>query len=237
MKTVLCLLTRNERACVEIIYPQIPKPGIGKGFEDIYVIDGRSTDGTPEYFIERGVKVLSQTERGRGAAFLQAFREIDADAFIFFSPDGNEDIQDIKKFKPLMENGAELVIASRMMKGAVNEEDHKILRFRKWANNIFNLGANLVFRKRGKYLTDSINGFRALTKVAVKKLQLDAKDYTIEYQMTMRAFQRELVVQEFPTIEGQRIAGATGAPSFSTGLCFIRCFFSEWKRKIDKNPA
>jgi len=49
-----------------------------------------------------------------------------------------------------------------MTKGAVNEEDGQILRFRKWANNAFNLGANLVFRSRGPYITDSMNGYRAI---------------------------------------------------------------------------
>ena len=46
--------------------------------------------------------------------------------------------------------GADVVIASRMMKGAVNEEDRQLLRFRKWANNAFNLLANLFFRRSGQ---------------------------------------------------------------------------------------
>ena len=34
------------------------------------------------------------------------------------------------------------------MKGAFNEEDNQIIKLRKWANNIFNLVANLAFRKK-----------------------------------------------------------------------------------------
>ena len=48
---------------------------------------------------------------------------------------------------------------------------------RKWANNIFNF-ANLAFRRKGLYITDSINGYRAITRETVDKLKLDASGYT-----------------------------------------------------------
>ncbi len=227
MHITLCLLTRNERECLEKIYPLIPPPSREAGYDDIVAIDGGSTDGTIEFYKERGVRVIGQSRRGRGEAFLLAFSELQSDAFLFFSPDGNEDVADLPKFRQHLELGADLVIASRMMKGAVNEEDHQVLRFRKWANKAFNLGANVLCRKTGRYITDSINGYRAITARAARTLQLDASDYTIEYQMTMRALKHRLNVVEFPTTEGQRVAGESGAPSVSTGLRFIRRLWIE----------
>lgn len=226
MKIALCILTRNELPCIEIIYPQLEKLN-SPGYNDIYVIDGGSTDGTVEYFERKEITVLSQSKRGRGEAFQIAFEKISADAYIFFSPDGNEDLNDLHRFRIELDKGADIVIASRMMEGASNEEDHQLFRFRKWANNVFNLLANLFFRRNGKYITDSINGYRAITKAAAKKLKLDAFDYTIEYQMTIRGFKNRLTIIEFPTAEGRRVAGETGAPSFQTGLCFIKRFFHE----------
>ncbi|MBZ5583535.1 MAG: glycosyltransferase family 2 protein [Acidobacteriia bacterium] len=227
MEITLCLLTRNERECLEKIYPLIPAPSVEAGYDEIVAIDGGSTDGTVEFYRDRGVRVVGQSRRGRGEAFLLAFRELRSDAYIFFSPDGNEDVADLPKFRKHLEMGADLVIASRMMAGAVNEEDQHLLRPRKWANNAFNLLANLGFRKEGPYITDSINGYRAITARAAGLLQLDASDYTIEYQMTMRALKRRLKVVEFPTTEGQRVAGASGAPSISTGLKFLGRLWSE----------
>lgn len=231
MKITLVLLTRNERACVEIVYPTLPPPGAHSGFDEIYVVDGGSTDGTREFFEQHGVRVIGQSERGRGHAFQIAFQRIDADAFIFFSPDGNEDPRDLPRFRPALENGADLVIASRMMRGAHNEEDEQLLKWRKWANKAFNLLANLAFRRNGPYVTDSINGFRAITRAAAAKLALDASDYTIEYQMTMRAMQNGLSIVEFPTHEGQRVAGETQAASIPTGIRFLRAFGRELKRR------
>ncbi|MEO8216882.1 MAG: glycosyltransferase family 2 protein [Acidobacteriota bacterium] len=222
MRLTLVLLTRNERPCLEIIFPQIPAPSPAAGYDAIVAVDGGSTDGTVEFFANHGIEVIGQSRRGRGDGFQQAFANAPGDAWIFFSPDGNEAIADLTKFRPMLETGADIVIASRMMKGAINEEDHQFFKPRKWANNGFNLMANLLFRKEGPYVTDSINGYRAITRKAAERLQLDALDYTIEYQMTMRALKHRLKIVEFPTIEGQRVAGDTGAPSIPTGVRFVK---------------
>ena len=227
MKIALCILTYNERPCLEIILPKVPKPEAEAGYDCLYAIDGGSTDGTLDFYRERGVPVVLQERRGRGDAFQQAFRRIDADAYIFFSPDGNEDVADLPKFRPLLEAGGDLVIASRMMKGARNEEDDQLLKWRKWANNAFNLAANLLFRRQGLFITDSINGYRAITRTAAQRLNLDALDYTIEYQMTIRALKNRMKVVEFPTVEGQRISGKTQARSIPTGLRFLARLFRE----------
>src|SRR5229473_4684296 len=95
MRVALCLLTYNERPCLEQIFPLIPAPSLNSGFDQLVAIDGGSTDGTEEYYRERGVQVIGQSHRGRGDAFLLAFQQVEADAYIFFSPDGNEDVRDL----------------------------------------------------------------------------------------------------------------------------------------------
>ena len=228
MKTSLIILTLNEIECLSALFDKIPLPSEQSGYDEIVAVDGGSTDGTIEFFKERNIRIIGQSKRGRGEAFHNAFRELDSDLFIFFSPDGNEDMSDLPKFKKIVqEKNADIVIASRMTKGSVNEEDHQLFKWRKWANNAFNVACNLCIQKNDPYITYYINGYRAVTKQAFLKLDLDAQDYTIEYQMTMRAMKRGLNVVEFSTIEGQRVAGDTGAPSISTGLKFIRCFFRE----------
>ena len=56
------------------------------------VIDGGSTDGTKEFLESKGLQVIHQEGlgKGRGSAFHLAISKISADAYIFFSPDGNE---------------------------------------------------------------------------------------------------------------------------------------------------
>ncbi|MFC1616523.1 glycosyltransferase family 2 protein [Patescibacteria group bacterium] len=223
MKLALVLLSLNEIDGLKKIYKQIPKDSIN----EIFAVDGGSTDGTLDFYREHRVPVLKQRSRGRGEAFRQAMKESDADAFIFFSPDGNEDPNDIPKFRDHLNNGFDMVIASRMMKGAFNEEDNQLFKWRKWANNAFNWLANISFRKQGPYICDTINGFRAIKKDAFQIMNTDGQGHTIEYQTTIRSFKKGLKVKEFPTYEGPRIGGEIKAKSIPTGIRFIKMYLKE----------
>lgn len=224
MKITLVVLTFNEITGLRELFDKIPLDAVDEAF----AVDGGSTDGTLEFFKEKGFPVHLQEQRGRGEAFRVAFRKAKGDALIFFSPDGNEDPADIPKFRPFLEQGFDMVVGTRMVNGAHNEEDIHFLKPRKWANNAFNLMANLTWN-RGRFVTDTINGFRAITKDAWRRLALDGPGYTIEYQSSIRAFKLGLRIAEFPTHEDVRIDGREGAPSIPTGIAFVKMYFSELK--------
>lgn len=218
MRISLALLTRNEIAGVRAIVPLIPREAV----DEIFAIDKDSRDGTREFLSSQGIPVYDQETSGRGAAFKMAVAKANGDAVIVFSPDGNEDPKDIAKFRPLLEAGADMIIASRMMQGARNEEDASWFRPRKWVNLAFGHVANLFWNRNGTYVTDTINGYRLITKQAWAELGVDADDFSVEYQMTIRALKRKKKIVEFPTHEGARVGGATHATSMPTGLRFIR---------------
>lgn len=225
-RILLVVLTFNEIDGVRVLAPRLADHR-ALGVDEIVAVDGGSTDGTLDVFAEHEIPVLKQTSRGRGEAMKLAAEHSDADYLVFFSPDGNENWEDIRRFRPYFEQGADLVIASRMMRGAHNEEDEELLRFRKWANNAFNLAANLLCRREGPYISDSINGFRGIRRALFNELGVDAVGFTVEYQMTMRALRKRVRIVEFPTHEGARIGGETKAPSIPTGIQFIKCLARE----------
>jgi len=117
-----------------------------------------------------------------------------------------------------------MVIASRFMKGAHNEEDDQPIKLRKWANQGFTLLANLFWHGR---LTDSINGYRIITKEAFESLKLDGEGFVIEYQMSIRALKLGLRIGEIPTYESSRIAGESGSWAVPTGIQFVIQLFKE----------
>lgn len=223
MRIALVLLTLNEIDGLRVLFDRIPFDCV----DETFCVDGGSTDGTREFYREREFRVLDQTSSGRGEAFRLAFASTEADALIFFSPDGNENPDDIPRFREHIEAGSAMVIASRMMEGAVNEEDAQRLRLRKWANNAFNWLAN-VFWNRGDYVTDSINGFRAITRGTWNQISLDGAGYTIEYQATIRCMKLRLPIFEFPTVEAERVGGESYAESLPTGLRFLRLLIREF---------
>ncbi len=210
----IIILTRNEIEGVRSIVPGLPK---SPSWEYI-AVDYRSTDGTKTFFKKHHIPVIEQIQPGRGEAFSLGAKHAKANILVFFSPDGNEDPEDIPELIDRIENGADLAIASRFMKDARNEEDDSTFKFRAWANRAFTWIANALW---GGHVTDTINGYRAITKHSLSNLHVDAKGFCIEYQMTIRALKRKMNIVEIPTREGNRIGGHTTAYAIPTGLKFI----------------
>lgn len=222
MKKSLILLTLNEVHGTRKILPTI-KDDLA---DEIIVVDGGSTDGTVELFNERGFKVVSQEKRGRGEAFRVGVANTSGDLLVFFSPDGNEDVADIPKVFIELVRGADMVIASRFLPESRNEEDESVLPLRKWVNQVFSFLANKFWNK-GPYVTDTINGFRGLTRQTWNRLAPQSTTFTIEYELSIRAMKRGLKITEFPTVEGNRVGGQSKVPSFRAGLIFLRLLWRE----------
>ncbi|OGG34426.1 hypothetical protein A2363_00565 [Candidatus Gottesmanbacteria bacterium RIFOXYB1_FULL_47_11] len=219
-KTSLIILTRNEIAGLRNLISSIPTESVSECF----AVDYQSHDGTVELFRKHHIRVVPQTKPGRGEAFRIAAREARGDYLIFFSPDGNEDPRDIPKLIQYLDQGYDMAIASRFMKGSKNEEDDQTIKLRAWANQGFTLLANIFFRG---HLTDSINGYRALTRNAFKRLHVNAEGFAIEYQMSIRALKLRMKIAEFPTRESPRIGGASTAYAIPTGLKVLGIFLNE----------
>ena len=219
------LLVKNEIVGLKALADRIPLDAVN----EILAIDAGSTDGSAEFLLARGIRVLTQDRPGRGEAFSLAFREASGDALVFFGPDGNEDPRDIPKFRERLLAGADMVIGNRMSDGGVNEEDHRILRWRKWANRAFSAAANRTWN-RGPRIHDTINGFRAITRSAWERLAPDGSGYTVEYQCSIRAMKLGLCVAEFPTVEGRRLDPREGSRSLPTGLAHLRMYLRELRR-------
>ena len=60
-------------------------------FEEVFAIDGGSTDGTCEYLTSLGIAVYRQDAPGYNAAYLSAFRRCSTDALLMFHPKGSID--------------------------------------------------------------------------------------------------------------------------------------------------
>ena len=223
MKSSLIILTLNEIEGVRTLYDRIPFDAV----DECFVVDGGSIDGTVEFFREKGIKVVPQEIKGRGEAFRIAVKRAEGDHLIFFSPDGNEDPDDIPKLLELLAMGYDIAIASRFLSGSQNEEDDLRFPWRAWANRAFTFIANIIWNTNRNYITDSINGYRAIKKEAFNKLNISAPGFVIEYQMSIRAMKLGLKVVEIPTVEGQRIGGVSTAKSIPTGLLFLRFLLKE----------
>jgi glycosyltransferase involved in cell wall biosynthesis len=223
LRRALVLLTLNEIEALPLLFDRIPLSAVDEAF----AVDGGSTDGTVEFLRSKGVRVLGQPRRGRGCAFAAALEATTADVLCYYSPDGNEDPADIPKvFEKLEEGGYDLVVASRMSKGAHNEEDEKPIKLRKWVNLAFTFLANVLWN-RGPYLTDTINGFRAVRADSFRRCECRVDGFVVEYLMSIRMMKLGMRLGEIPTYEHPRLGGRSTAHSWPTGLEFTAQLIKE----------
>ncbi len=227
MTIALCLLTWNELEGAKHDIPQIDRTK----FDQIYCIDGGSTDGTAEYLREQGIEVIKQSQKGYNYACNDAGNNCKCDAFVIYHPKGTIPVADIYKFRKYFEEGYEFVIGSRMCKGAYNEEDSKIFRFRKWFVLGLGLVAKILFKKDGNDTWDVLHGFRGMTASAFKKMNISNFPMSWDLESCCRAYKFKIRRIEFPTRENPRIAGETHFKAFSTGKSLIKYIFWELGRK------
>lgn len=223
-RRTVVLLTLNEVEGVRWLFSS--GHDLSAMADEVFAVDGGSTDGTREVLASRHVRIVDQSRPGRGEAFRAAVRASSGACLVFFSPDGNEDPDDIPRLFAAIENGADMAIASRFLPGSRNEEDDDSLPLRKWTNQAFTWIANSIWNRRS-YVTDTINGFRGITREAFQKLDPGSTGYTIEYEMTIRAMKQRMRIEEIPTREGNRVGGESKAPSFRTGVRFLRFLIQE----------
>jgi glycosyltransferase involved in cell wall biosynthesis len=230
MKITLCLLTYNELIGCKNDVPKIKK--ISKEFEDIYVVDAGSTDGTVEFLKKNGIRVYEQPVRGLNQACHFALSKCRTDAIVFFHPKGSIPVRDVLKFRALFESGYDFVIGSRIIKGARNDEDSKLLKPRKWFVVFLSLVAAFLFKKKNKMLWDVLHGFRGVTKKGYKRMGIkDEGKVTIDIEMVCRAYKNNIKSIEFPTTETARLAGSTHFKAWPTGVNIFKYLKREMLRR------
>jgi len=74
------MLWSELKGC-KIDIPKLPR----SAFDEVYAIDGGSTDGTAEYLAEYGIPVYLQPRKGLNAAYIHAVPKSSCDAIVDFS--------------------------------------------------------------------------------------------------------------------------------------------------------
>ncbi len=161
-----------------------------EGFENIFVIDGNSTDSTRERAKSEGARVEVQRGRGKGAAVKQAFELIEEEIIVMIDGDGTYSPLEVRKLiGPIVNGEAEHVIGNRFAYGGAFARLHRIGN--RVLNKIFGFGY-------GVRLNDILSGYRALTKESVKKMNLEKKGFEIEAEMAIESVKKGIMIKEVP---------------------------------------
>ncbi len=161
-----------------------------EGFENIFVMDGNSKDSTREIAKRAGARVEIQRGRGKGAAVKQAFELIEDEIIVIVDGDGTYSPSEVRKLlDPIVKGEAEHVIGNRFAYGGAFAKLHRVGN---WVlNKIFGFGY-------GIRLNDILSGYRALTRDAVKKMNLEMEGFEIEAEMAIESVKKGIKIKEVP---------------------------------------
>jgi glycosyltransferase involved in cell wall biosynthesis len=219
MRTSVVIPSRNEgESVVDLVQ------AVRACCDDVIVVDGHSTDGTPDRLRALGVAVIQDGGLGKGDAIRRGLAAATGDVVVTMDADGSHSPADLRSLTAPIESGeADLVIGCRMRGGSDEFAGTWTMFVRLWGNNFLTQVINTRF---GTALTDTQNGFRALRASAVRQLALTENKHSIELEMVLRALKLGLRVRQVPAHEYARRAGESSLSVIRQAPVFLWCLLS-----------
>ncbi len=222
MTSTLFVPVLNEIEGMKVVLPDIAKTWDGQ----ILIVDGQSTDGSAEYAKNQGWDVYVQKKPGIRNAYREAWPLIKGDVVITFSPDGNCLPEVIPELCKKIQEGYEMVIASRYLNNAISEDDDAVTRFGNW------MFTNLINFLYDSHYTDAMGIFRAYQTSLFYKLSLDedpayrAEKWLgtivgVEPLLSIRAAKKKIKMCDILGIEKSRISGIRKLQPFRWGMVYL----------------
>ena len=206
MKVTVSMITLNEEAAVAKVVGDIRRVVPGA---EIFVVDS-SRDRTAEVAESLGCRVFKQfPPKGYGPAMDRAVRDARGDIVITLDCDDTYPVDAIPKLIALIDEGWDLVNATRLAR-------------RPKAMPLANYVANRVFAWTARLLhgirtTDVHSGMRAYRKSMVDAMQWDPNGPALPVDMLILPYRRGFRVTEIPIEYRERI-GATTLQRFRSTL-------------------
>lgn len=208
MKITVQIPTLNEGESLADTLEQIPREIV----DEILIIDGHSTDNTLEIAKSFGCRVLVQPGRGYGDAMRFGFQNAMGDVIISMDADGSPNPQDIPRLVDKLQEGYDLVLASRYMLGAKSEDDTPI---RLIGNKFFTFLTNFLY---GLDISDALYFFAAMRKEKVSGLNLKSKDFALCIEVPVKVHRAGFKIGEVPCVERRRFASVSRVNAALDGI-------------------
>ena len=216
MKISIIIPVFNEEKTIAKIIRQINNV---VGFQkEIIVIDDASVDGTSQKLQEfKGIKIIRHPNNlGKGSAIRTGIDSASGDYILVQDADLEYDPQDVlSMIKPIIQGKAEVVYGSRFTGPRRN------MFFWHWmGNQLLTLVTNILYNTT---LSDMETCYKLIPLKLIKSLDLKAKRFEFEPEVTAKILKRNIRIWEVPISyagreydEGKKITWRDGIPALWT---------------------
>jgi glycosyltransferase involved in cell wall biosynthesis len=157
------------------------------------IIVDNSTDRSPEIAREHGARVVHETERGLGRAYVAALPHIRGDYVVMGDCDLTYDFRRLEPFLTALQEGAEFVMGTRLRGEIEPGAMPKLHRY--FGTPVTTWILNRLYRQR---FSDIHCGMRAMTVEALRRIDLQSPGWEYASEMVLKAAKLRLRTTEVP---------------------------------------
>jgi glycosyltransferase involved in cell wall biosynthesis len=213
----------NELATIDEVLERVHGLALEK---QVIAVDDGSTDGTGDILArweeERGVIVVRQPQRGKGAAIRAAIPHVAGEIVVFQDADMEYDPADVPALiEPIERGAADVVFGSRLSGG---RPQRAYLFWHLVGNRFLSLLTNVLYNTT---LTDIETGYKAFRADVLRALDLRSDGFAIEPEIAAKVCKRGLRIYELPIAyygrtyaEGKKITWRDGVEAIFVLLRF-----------------
>lgn len=169
---------------------------------DVWVLDNASTDLTAQKAKLAGARVLASPLAGKGNAMAHGFRVIEADYYIMVDGDGTYPVEAMSQLLHVaIAQNFEMVCGSRLERGRA--EAFRPLHY--IGNHTLTRFVSLTF---GYPVRDLLTGMRVFSRRYRDEVQIAARGFELEAEMTVRAIAQNMAFCEVDIPYVERTTGS-----------------------------
>jgi dolichol-phosphate mannosyltransferase len=203
--------TYNERENLAKLVPTIESVFEENRIDcEIVVVDDNSPDGTSELVRElgmnyRNVRLLWRPEKmGPGSAHADGYRAAKGDIIIGMDTDFSHDPYDIPRFLAKIDEGYDVVQASRYIEGGTYE----VNSFQTWKKKMASKFGNVLIAFFSRVpLHDFTTSFRAVRRVVVENVKTESSGNSFFMEFLVKAHRKGYRLIEIPIAFKDRVIG------------------------------
>lgn len=187
----------NEEKTILEVVERVKKSKISYA-KEIIIVDDFSTDNTKNILNkikDTSIKVFyHKKNRGKGAAIRTGLKNSTGDIILIQDADLEYNPDEYKKLlKPIMEGKAMVVYGSRLE--AIRRNLKNMYKLHYIGNLFLTLATNLLY---GAKISDMETGYKVFRKEVIKSINLRAKRFDFEPEVTAKILKRGYKIYEVP---------------------------------------
>ena len=212
----IVLPCRNEEKALPICLNKIKEIILKNKIDAEIIVSDSSTDSSPDIAKKNNVVLVKHDKVGYGIAYQEGFKHAKGKYIFMADSDCTYDFNEIPIFLNSLREGYDFVIGDRFS----YKMDKGVMSFsHKYIGNPILSGLLRLFY--GSSVRDSHSGMRAITKDALKKLNLKTTGMEFASEMVIKAVKNNLKIKELP-IKYYPREGETKLRTFRDGWRHLR---------------